>query len=160
MYDIERPTARQIARGTRWVIGGVALGLVVLMLIGSMWIFGWGFFQRATADFRGETAALEEILADPDRRITAYEHFFDLCASIQGHEDTIRALKAELETDPSDSRREQIQGAITVNQAQRDSKIRQYNSDASMDYTVGQFQDADLPHQLDVAKEATTCAVE
>lgn len=161
MYDeIERPSARQIATGTRWVIGGAALALVVAMVIGAMWIFGFGLFQRATADFRGETAALEEILADPDRRITAYEHFFDLCASVQGHEDTIRALQSELDSGVSDSRAEQIRGVITVNQAQRDGKIRQYNSDASMEYTVGQFRDAKLPHQLDVTKEETTCVVE
>lgn len=157
MYDLERPRPRHIATGVKWVIGSVALVMVVVMVIASMSIFGWGWFQRSTADFRGETAALEEILADPDRRITAYEHFFDLCASIQGHEDTIRALETELEGDPSESRAEQIQGVITVNQAQRDSKIRQYNSDASMEYTVGQFRDANLPHELDVSKEATTC---
>lgn len=157
MYDIERPSARQIATGTRWVIGGAALLLVVGLLIAGMAVFGVGWFQRSTADFRGETAALEDILADPNRRISAYEHFFDLCASIQGHEDTIRALEAELETDPSESRTEQIQGAITANRAQRDGKIRQYNVDASQHYTVGQFRDANLPNQLDVDTEETTC---
>lgn len=145
---------------SKWTVGALVGGLLVAVLVGSMWIFGWGMFQRTTADFRGETAALEEILADPDRRITAYEHFFDLCASIQGHEDTIRALQSELDGGVSDSRAEQIRGAITVNQSQRDGKIRQYNLDASKDYTVGQFRDANLPHQLDVTKEETTCIVE
>lgn len=157
MYEIERPSARQIATGTRWVIGGAALALVLVIAIGTMWVFGFGWFQRSTADFRGETAALEDILADPDRRISAYEHFFDLCASIQGHEDTNRALRTELEGDPSESRAEQIQGAITANQAQRDGKIRQYNVDAAASYTVGQFRDANLPDQLSIETEETTC---
>lgn len=157
MDDFERPSAREIATGTRWVIGGAALAIVVAIVVAAMAVFGFGWFQRGTADFRGETAALEDILADPNRRISAYEHFFNLCASIQGHEDTIRALEAELETGPSGSRVEQIQGAITANRAQRDGKIRQYNSDASMSYTVGQFRDANLPNQLDINTEETVC---
>lgn len=158
MYDIERPSARQVATGTRWVIGGAALVLVVALVIGGMAVFGVGWFQRSTADFRGETAALEQIKADADNRISAYEYFFDLCASVQGHEDTIRALEAELAGDPSEDRAEQIQGAITANRAQRDAKIRQYNSEASKDYTTGQFRDADLPAELSIDAEETTCA--
>lgn len=157
MYEFERPSARQIATGTWWVIGGAAVALTVAILVGSMAIFGWGMFQRSTADFRGETAALEQIKANADNRISAYEYFFDLCASIQGHEDTIRALRTELDGDPSQSRAEQIQGAITANQAQRDGKIRQYNSEASKDYTSGQFRDADLPAELHVDNKETAC---
>lgn len=144
----------------RWfskAVLGWAMLLIVLMVFGSMWIFGWGFFQRATADFRGETAALEQIKADPNSRISAYEHFFGLCTAIQGHEDTIRALRTELDGNPSDSRAEQIRGAITANQAARDTKIRQYNNNAAKDFTVGQFRDADLPERLDVDEEVTEC---
>lgn len=149
--------------GFRWsgkVITAFAGVLIMIMILSSMWIFGWGFFQRATADFRGETAALEQIKADPNSRISAYEHFFNLCASVQGHEDTIRALQAELDGEPSESRAEQIRGAITANQAARDGKIRDYNSDAAQDFTVGQFRDADLPERLDVDKEVTECVNE
>lgn len=160
MYDIERPSARQIATGTRWLIGGAALAIVVALVIGGMAVFGVGWFQRSTADFRGETAALEQIKANADNRISAYEYFFDLCASIQGHEDTIRNLRTELDGDPSEKRREQIHGAITVNQSQRDGKIRQYNSEASKDYTAAQFKDADLPDRLDINTKETTCASE
>lgn len=142
------------------VIGIGAATLILIMVLASMWIFGWGFFQRATADFRGETAALEQIKANPNSRISAYEHFFQLCASIQGHETTIQALEAELETEPSDSRVEQIQGAITANRSQRDAKIQQYNLDAAKDYTVGQFRDADLPPRLNLNSEETVCVHE
>lgn len=138
------------------ITGGVAV-LLALILFGSMWIFGWGMFQRATADFRGETAALEQIKADPNSRITAYEHFFNLCTAVQSHEGTILALEEELAGDPSDSRREQIQGAITANKSQRDALIRRYNNDANKDYTAGQFRDADLPDQLNINKEVTEC---
>lgn len=147
-----------ISRGTRWTIGTAAVALVVALAIAAMAVFGVGWFQRGTADFRGETAALEQIKANADNRISAYEYFFDLCASIQGHEDTIRALEAELAGDPSEDRAEQIRGAITANRSQRDGKIRQYNSEASKDYTSAQFKDADLPDQLDTDAEETTCA--
>ena len=156
-YDFDPPSAKQVATGARWFIATLVLALLAAVVIGSMAIFGWGWFQRSTADFRGETAALEQIKADPDSRISAYEHFFNLCASIQGHEDAIRALQAELDGGPSESRAEQIRGAITANQAKRDGKIRQYNADASKDYTVGQFRDANLPHQISTDSEETTC---
>lgn len=161
-FDDERPTrsetARAVASTFRWVIGGAAIVLVLITVIGAMWIFGFGFFQRSTADFRGETAALEEILADPHNRITAYDHFFSLCASVQSAEGTIRALELELETtEPSEARVEQIQGALTANRSRRETLINEYNADASRDYTVGQFRDADLPDRLNVSDEETTC---
>jgi hypothetical protein len=154
------PTVREKLRLSGWAVVIIAVALVAALTVAALWVFGIGWFQRSTADHRGETAALEEILADPDRRITAYEHFYDLCASIQGHEATIRALEQELDTDPSDSRREQIHGAITANRAQRETKIHRYNSDAAKDYTVGQFRDAGLPDRLDIDAEETTCVAE
>jgi hypothetical protein len=149
---------RDVGTGLRWLVAICAVVLVAMMIVGSMSIFGWGAFKRATADFRGETAALEAILADPDRRISAYDHFFNLCQAIQSHETTIKALEAEEEGGVSNSRREQIRGAITANRSQRDSKINQYNSDASRGYTIGQFRDANLPDRLDRTTEETTCA--
>ncbi len=49
--------------------GGLAvlgsLGVLVLaIVIGSMWIFGWGLFQRSTANFRGETEQIEKTKAN------------------------------------------------------------------------------------------------
>lgn len=156
--DDWKPTPRETVKGIRWIIGIGLASFILVLLLASMSIFGWGFFQRATADFRGETKALEQIKANPNSRISAYEHFFNLCASIQGHEDAIRALQAELDGNPQEDRREQIQGAITANQTQRDRKIRQYNSDASKDFTTGQFRDADLPNELDINAKETTCS--
>lgn len=151
---------REAGRSIPKIIGMwcVVVGLVIVLA--GIAVYGFGWFQRSTADFRGETAALEDILADPNTRITAYNHFFNLCQSVQSHETTIKALEAELEGGASDSREEQIRGAITANKSQRDSKINQYNSDARRDYTIGQFRDADLPSELDINAEETTCASE
>ena len=147
-------TAGRIAGKTiaLWV-----MGVALLIALGFIAVYGFGWFQRSTADFRGETAALEDIQADPNSRISAYEHFFSLCASIQGHEETIKALEAELAQGVSESREEQIRGAITANKSQRDGKIREYNLDAQRDYTAGQFRDADLPEHLDIEAEETQC---
>lgn len=155
MDDDGIPSTGQVLKWT------IRIGLTILavaLLVGSMQIFGWGWFQRSTANFRGETAALEQIQANPNSRISAYDHFFSLCASVQGHETTIKALQSELETDPSPRRVEQINAFITANRAARDVKIQQYNQDAQRNYTVGQFRDAGLPEKLDINEEVTTCA--
>lgn len=144
-------------------IGG--LGLVALVLVGvvllvlsTMWVFGFGFFSRATADFRGETEAIEQTRADGDFRISAYNRFFDLCSAVQADEDRIAAQRQELEL-ASESRAEQIRANITALQGSRAEKIRTYNADASKDFTVGQFRDSNLPYQLNINDESTTCAL-
>lgn len=142
-----------MTRTALYITGAIAA--VVFLVIGG--IFLVGSIQRSTADFRGETAALEDILADPNSRISAYDHFFTLCSSVQSHETTIKALEEELAGGVSEDRQEQIQGAITANKSQRDAKIHQYNNDARRDYTVGQFRDADLPNELDIDAEETSC---
>lgn len=139
----------------------IAIGVIISLagiVVGA--ILGIGYLQRGTADFRGETAALEQIYADPNSRLTAYDYFFRACASVQSFESTINALEQELETDPSDSRVEQIQGAITANRSARASAIHDYNAKASQDYTVGQFRDSNLPHQLDENEEQTQCVAD
>lgn len=144
--------------------GGLAvlgsLGVLVLaIVIGSMWIFGWGFFQRSTANFRGETEQIEKTRANGDYRIAAYDHFFNLCASVQSKEATIKALEKELERKPgpSESRVEQIYASITANEAIRAETINQYNVDAEKTATIGQFKASNLPYELNANTEETSC---
>lgn len=145
-----------------WRVSGlaIALGVVVLatlIALGSMAIFGWGFFQRTTADFRGETAQREQVHADPDYRIAAYEHFFDLCATVQSNEDTLANLNTELHAGPSADREEQLYATITAVRNARNEAIREYNADARKSETRAAFLDSDLPYQLDPSEEHTTC---
>lgn len=143
--------------------GGVAIlvgvtALIVAVVLAAMWVFGWGWFSRATADFRGETNVTEQIHADGDYRITAYDKFFDLCAAVQSSESSIANLEAELETDPSDDRVEQLNASITAQRNNRSELITQYNADASKADTRANFLASDLPYQLDEDNEETQCA--
>lgn len=135
-----------------------AIALAVLIAAASMWIFGWGFFQRETADFRGETDQVEQISGDADYRIAAYERFFDLCAAVQTKESEIEAAQTELDsTDPSDYRKQQLNANITAATSARAELINEYNADAAKEDTAANFRASGLPHQLDIEQEHTEC---
>lgn len=53
------------------------LAVAALFLIS---VYGFGFLQRGTADFRGETGQIEQTKANSDYRIAQYDHFYDACA--------------------------------------------------------------------------------
>jgi hypothetical protein len=156
--DADREVTRGTLWGTKWFVG-VVIAFVVVMIAGLlMWTFGFGLFQRGTADFRGGTEARERIVADGDYRIQVYNRFFTRCAAVQAAEDRINALNLELATNPPPARVAIIQASLAGIRAQRASAIRTYNAEAESDFTAGQFRDLDLPHQLDVDQEATQCA--
>lgn len=150
--------AKEGAKVGGLVLLGSVVALVLAIAIASMWIFGWGFFQRSTADFRGKTEQIEKTKANADFRIAAYDHFYNLCAAVQSEEATIRALEKELKRGPSESRVEQIYASITANEATRAENINQYNADAKKEATIGQFKASDLPYELNVNAEETKCA--
>jgi len=155
---------REVRKGThhatRWAIAIGAFALVAATVVGSMWIFGWGAFQRSTAEFRGETGQKERTVADPNYRIAQYDHFFDLCASVQSDEATIQVLLDELATKPSQKRTEQINATLAGVRANRASSINQYNADARKAGTAGQFRASDLPAHLDLNARETSCTAE
>lgn len=117
-------------------------------------VFG---IQWVTAEPRGALSARERIQSG-DFRIAAYEHFFDLCSSIQGMEGQLDALEQELKLSLTVKRREQVQASVTGLRGQRARSIARYNADASKDYTAGQFRDAGLPFRL-YLEEGTVCAI-
>lgn len=148
-------------------VGGFSLGtivisfvvLLVMVIVGAMWIFGFGLFQRSTADFRGETAEREQVFADANYRIASYDKFFDICASVQSKEDQISNLEMELDlTTPSASREERIYSSITALRNSRAELIRGYNADASKTDTRANFLASNLPFNLNTNTEETTCA--
>lgn len=133
-------------------------GIVIAAVLGFALLIGGVFaFRWFTAEPRGALDAREQVLADGDFRIAAYNHFFGLCSSVQAQEDREVSLTTELETSPSESRRSQIQASLTAVRSQRAELIRTYNADAAKDYTSGQFRDADLPYQLDIDNKETQC---
>lgn len=138
---------------------GTVAGVVFLILLATMWIFGWGFISQSSANFRGETSKRNLVEANGSFRIAAYDHFHDLCADIQATEDKIRIQRDELTMDPSPQRAEEIRINVIALESHRAEAIRQYNQDAHKSYTIGQFRSSDLPFQLDPTARSTKCTV-
>lgn len=124
------------------VMLGIAL---VFALIIGVWVF-----RVQTAEIKGKGDAQIQIQS-AGSRIQAYNHFFNLCAAVKTSEDSIDVQSALLKTAGSDYEKNRIGIVIGGLQSKRASDINQYNADASKDYTIGQFQDSDLPWQLSSA---------
>lgn len=145
-------------------IGGlgvlVIVGVFVLsILLASMSIFGWGWFQRSTADFRGQTDAIEQTKANADFRLSAYNSFFSQCSAIQGDEGRLKAQQGLLEQISDPAERSRILANIAALEGSRVAKIRSYNADAAKSFTDGQFRDSKLPYQINPDQKETQCAV-
>jgi hypothetical protein len=140
------------------LIGG-AVVLVATLVLGVMYVFGWGFFAHVTAPWRGEVEKREQVEGSGAYRIAAYDHFFDLCAQVQSAESSIRNLRRELnaEPEPGDERAMQINASITALENNRAENIHQYNADAAKQYTAGQFRSSGLPYRLDPRTQETQC---
>lgn len=138
---------------------GVAVGAFVLTVVVIVGLWAGGLvFQEKTASFRGRVDVANKTKANGNYRIAAYDHFFDLCVSVQNAEASISAQRDELATDPSDERKGQISANIAALKAARASAVNQYNADARKAGTIGQFRDSGLPPVLDQTTEGTTCA--
>lgn len=118
---------------------------VALVVLGP--VIGFGV-KWITADARGAGAAREQIKANPNFRIAAYQEFFDLCSAVQAQEDRIAIFKDDTSLNG--------QTNLRAVEAKRAELIRDYNSKASRNYTEGQFRDSDLPYHIDPDPEATT----
>lgn len=125
--------------------------MVLMMAVSAMAIFGFGLFQRETADFRGETEMIELVEADGSFRLVSYDHFFDLCAAVQTKEAEI--VNAEDSDVPN---RDTVLLAL---RNQRAGLINDYNADARKARTRGQFRDLSLPDRLSVDAVMTNCEV-
>jgi hypothetical protein len=129
---------------------GVKYFFYALLIVVALWgVFALTFGIRvATAGLIGRGNAEIQIESAP-YRISAYDHFFNQCASIQGLEGQIDELTAQLDlTEPNTRAYNLTMSSLTGVKAMRHSAIAQYNADASKDYTVGQFRDSNLPYRL------------
>lgn len=131
----------------------ILIVLGVIALVPAAWAI-----QYFTADTRGKVAANEQIKANPNTRIEAYERFFNECASVQSIETTIQAARSELEATKDERRRSQLQTNLLALTAARADAVNQYNADSRKSYTAGQFKSSDLPYQIDqnIPTEGTT----
>ena len=140
------------------IIGYGVISFVLLIGLLAA-VFG---LEVATAGLVGRGKAHIEIQSAPSR-ISGYNHFFDLCASVQNAEAAIDQFTAARDraTDPNEISR--IQTNLDAQVITRQNGINQYNADAAKDYTVGQFRASNLPYRLDdtpykAGGEHTRCA--
>lgn len=143
---------RESGRALWWTI--VVILLLVVLTVVSVFAFGWG--QRLTASFRGETAEREMTQADGRFRLATYEDFYQLCTAAQNSEAQIKSLEEELETDPPESRVTQINSSLTAVRASRASSINEYNSKAGQEHREA-FHSNSLPERLSINDGETKC---
>lgn len=129
------------------VIGGI---LALALLVGGVFAIRW-----VMAPANGALEQREKTIGNGNYRIAQYDHFFNLCGSIQASEDKIKNTE---ETEPNDGMSENQKAAILLAlKNTRASLIREYNADASKADTAAHFKSSSLPYQIDVNGE-TTCA--
>lgn len=136
----------------------IALIIVPIIAAFIVAVYGGGFLQRMTADFRGETSQIEQTQADADYRISAYDQFYDKCSGVQSLESKIENLTDELEDAEDEKRKSVLNTSITASKNKRAEMINDYNADARKEATRGQFRASDLPYELSEEEEETSCA--
>jgi len=140
---------KQEDRINGWTAAGVMV-LVGVVSVAIIFIIG-GFtlgLRTMTAGLVGRAESHIEIQSK-QTRIPAYNHFFNLCASVQQAEDRIDVLEAELPLIEGTSARNRAIKNISANYAVRQEGIRQYNADSAKDWTIGQFKSSKLAWDLD-----------
>lgn len=129
---------------TAFVVAGLSIGAFAL--------------EWYTIPFFGKLEARQQIQSGSSR-IVNYNHFFNLCASVQALEDRQAIALTSQDQAPNDFERYRVSQNIAGIAGLRAEAIRQYNQDALKDYTAGQFRDSDLPYQLS-GEGKTKCAIE
>lgn len=153
---------REVTGASGAIIGLAAIAIVVAIVVGAMAVFGFGLFQRGTANFRGGTEQIEQTRGSGSYRIQAYDQFYDRCAGIQADEQTIEQLHAESRRPATTAdRKSQIAATITAVGSARAEKVADYNADARKQDTRGHFRASDLPYEIPLTydkENPTTCA--
>lgn len=138
--------------------GAVLLTIIAVFALAIGISFAAGATDWITAPFRGKVDQRNKTVGNGDYRIASYDHFYDLCAAIQGKEASITNLAAEASSGTDDADRlAQVTSAITAQRNTRAELVTQYNADARKAGTSGQFRASDLPYSIDITGEHTSC---
>jgi hypothetical protein len=133
------------------------IGFALVIAATCAAVFG---IRWLTAPARGKLQAREQIQSGANR-IQAYNHFFDLCASVQTAEGAIAASEDELAAATTAEDKSRINTNITAQKITRLDAVNQYNADAQKDYTTAFMLSIKLPTRLDPTYTkgvTTTCA--
>lgn len=138
-------------------IAAVVLFVVVMLGLYLAGVYGGGTVSRKTANFRGQTAAIEKTKANADFRITSYNKFFDLCNGVKSTEEKVTLGEQTVSLFKGTDQETTAIVNLQATKAERINLINEYNSLASRGFTEGQFRDSSLPYQIDPTQEITTC---
>lgn len=159
LYKMRDPSG-EIIRGAVIATIAIVVALIVALLIASMAVFGFGWFERGTANFRGKTSEINQVNSG-NYRIAAYDSFFDQCSAIQTDEQRVKNTLQELAATTDTDRKAQLQANLDAQKNQMVTDINQYNADARKTDTKGHFRASELPYQIDPntdpTKEITSC---
>lgn len=137
------------------VFGGIGvfiIGILVILFLSAVGIYVFGGFQRETAEFRGETGAIEKKFSSTNR-IAAQERFEDLFAEIKSTDSRIEIAAEALAADPDDVVTQQNYVGLRNHCLE---VVGDYNAEARK-YTAESFRAADLPEEIDQSDAATDC---
>lgn len=125
-----------------------AVAVIAGISVGSYYLGIFGNHVQANYQKRVVTSQVQQQVRTAAFAQTAYEQFFDLCASVQTDEVTLDAsLTQEKTASPDDKSR--LETNIVGLLAARADSINTYNAQAR-EYTHGQFRDSNLPFRLPV----------
>jgi hypothetical protein len=129
------------------VVGFILAGLAILAVVMlAVWGIAFGF-RWFTAAPKGKLQAREQIQSG-DNRIQAYNHFFDLCASVQTLDQALNQSYDQLKTATTSDDKTRIETNIGAQLNSRNDAANQYDADSHKSYTVGQFKASSLPYSI------------
>lgn len=136
-------------RKTALIIGLALIPIIVPVLV----VFGGGWWDRFTAEWRGETDVIEQVSADANNVIGAQEWFEETYTEIQATDAKLDQAAADKAANPDDD-------FYTTNYAglvsycldlvgQYDAEARKISSEA--------FRDTELPSQINESDPDFDC---
>lgn len=136
--------------GVKAAMIGVGFLVVIAVIIVIAYFTIWH-----TAEPRGRLEAREQIVANADFRIFAYNHFFDQCAYIQSQQAKLDSnwqllqKMEEMGVDESDPDRYwKKYDEVTAITNTLEKGINSYNADSDKEGTRGQFKEVCLPDNI------------
>lgn len=130
---------------------GAKIALAGLGVVGVV-ALGYGV-QYYTAEVRGQVAQNERVVADADYRISAYDRFYDDCASAKTLQQNLANAQESVKTETDPTRLAQLQANVAALSNQLNEAVNQYNADARKTDTRGHFLSSDLPYELTTEQE-------
>lgn len=134
------------------LLGTVAAIAALALMVGGLY-YGGVISNRVHANYNARvvTSKLKQQVNTASFMRESYDHFYNLCAAIQGDEVALDAQRYALRSATTDDDKARINANIAGITADRGGAIAEYNADAHKTFTLGTFRAADLPFTINLA---------